>query len=147
MIFRSSVSPAGYLNHCWRSFLLVSYSHSSSYDIEYLKRKAQSSYIIKYCINFFNINFLVCLATLLGFKWYMVDGTWMVTNVEHWWNYTERGKSKARGEKPVSVPTCPPQMPHELHRPAACIFTVKGRRLSAYIKEMNRRTRNKYQVT
>jgi hypothetical protein len=32
----------------------------------------------------------------------------------HWWNDTDRKKTEVRGEKPIPVPVCPSQIPHEL---------------------------------
>jgi hypothetical protein len=36
--------------------------------------------------------------------------------MEHQWNETDRGKPEERGEKPVPVPLCQPQIPHGLTR-------------------------------
>jgi hypothetical protein len=38
---------------------------------------------------------------------------------------------RTRGEKPVPVPLCPPQIPHELTRDRTRASAVGGRRLTA----------------
>jgi hypothetical protein len=50
---------------------------------------------------------------------------------EHQWNYTDRGKPKYWGEKPVPVPLSPPQTPHGLARNQTRASAVGSRRLTA----------------
>jgi hypothetical protein len=45
------------------------------------------------------------------------------------WNW--QGKTKILAEKPVPVPRCPPQIPHELTRNQTRASAVGGRRLTA----------------
>jgi hypothetical protein len=42
------------------------------------------------------------------------------------------GENRQRGEKPVPVPRCPPQTPHELTRDRTRASAVRGRRLTAW---------------
>jgi hypothetical protein len=46
------------------------------------------------------------------------------------WNW--QGKTEVLGEKPVSVPLCPPQIPHGLTRDRTRASAVGGRRLTAW---------------
>jgi hypothetical protein len=48
--------------------------------------------------------------------------------MEHRWNYTDRGKPKYSGKKPIPVPLCPPQIPRDRNRASA----VRDRRLTAW---------------
>jgi hypothetical protein len=48
--------------------------------------------------------------------------------VEWYW----QGKTEELGEKPVSVPLCPPQIPHELTRARTRFSAARGRRLTAW---------------
>jgi hypothetical protein len=50
--------------------------------------------------------------------------------MEHRWNW--QGKTEVRGEKPVPVPFCPPQIPHRLNRDRTRASAVGGRRLTAW---------------
>jgi hypothetical protein len=42
-----------------------------------------------------------------------------------------QGKAEELGEKPVTVPLCPPQFPHGLTRVRTRDSAVRGRRLTA----------------
>jgi hypothetical protein len=52
--------------------------------------------------------------------------------MEHRWNEIDRGKPKYSGKKPVTVPLCPPQIPHGLTRDRTRASAVTGRRLTAW---------------
>jgi hypothetical protein len=43
-----------------------------------------------------------------------------------------QGRTEALGEKPVLVPLCPPQIPHEPTRNRTRVSVVRGRRLTAW---------------
>jgi hypothetical protein len=43
----------------------------------------------------------------------------------------DQGKTGVRGEKPVPVPLCPPQIPHEMTRDRTRASAVGGRQLTA----------------
>jgi len=70
-------------------------------------------------------------AEVLGEKNYIVwvVGKWM--GMEHWWNGTD-GKTEVLGEKPVTVPLCPPQISHGLTWFWTQASAVTGRRLMAW---------------
>jgi hypothetical protein len=51
---------------------------------------------------------------------------------KRWWNDILTGKTEELGEKPVPVPLCPPQIPHELTRARTRSSAVRGRRLTAW---------------
>jgi hypothetical protein len=52
---------------------------------------------------------------------------WRAT-VEWYW----QGKTEKLGEKPVSVPLCPPQIPHGLTRAQTRASAVRGQRLTTW---------------
>jgi hypothetical protein len=51
---------------------------------------------------------------------------------ERRWNDIDREKSEELGEKPVSVPLCPPEMTQGMSRAQTRDSAVRGQRLTAW---------------
>jgi hypothetical protein len=72
-----------------------------------------------------------CATLMMKMKGKMISFLFFQV-IEHRWNEIDREKPKYSGKKPVPVPLCPPQIPHELTRYRTRACALGGRRLTAW---------------
>jgi hypothetical protein len=107
---------------CYRTFWVAYRPH---FKIQHIKYSTFPSIypelrsIISFCKN----PSFVCFPS---------DGSNITTKLgmAHWWNDTDRGKTDVLGEKPVTVPLCPPQISYVLSWDRNRTSTVRVQRLT-----------------
>jgi len=132
--------------------------NANFYTCEYLQIAQQTLYVLcsdghlhrRYSVSFLTVHtirfslFLCFVRKVPGsnsvhhfgspvweFIWALRENTWM----EHWWNYTGRGKTDVLGDKPVPLPLNPPLKQHTLIWDRTRTSAMTDLRLTKFLKQ------------